>query len=222
MELEQLLQVYAEAYRTSKSPRGAHVEALKAVVERVESAFERVIRHAVTTLERDGDEHGVAGSLNALLSTSFRNQLSKAELQGRLSTLKKSPLFLIAGKTRSGKGVISSFLPAPRKIRLNLDQVAPCEHTQPPKRNHQFHEIKAKLQAQSGQLMPLWVTRKPDSERYILAQGGEVRYAALRELWEETQDRNFFELDFNCCELFDPESVTKAKKIAENQILEGS
>lgn len=84
-------------------------------------------------------------------------------------------------------------------IRLNLDQVDPYEHNPRSKRNQKFFDIKESIRARGLDTL-MWVTRRPGSKRYVLAKGGGTRYAVLRELWEETQERKFFELDFNYCE----------------------
>jgi ParB family protein of integrating conjugative element (PFGI_1 class) len=80
-------------------------------------------------------------------------------------------------------------------IRLTLDQVDFFERNPRHKRNQKYLEIKASIKAR-GLDHNLHVTRRPGSKRYLLSKGGRTRYSILRELWEETKDRKFYELDF--------------------------
>lgn len=84
-------------------------------------------------------------------------------------------------------------------IRLTLDQVDPFEHNPRTWHNEKFLDIKESIRARGLDTL-MWVTRRPGSKRYVLAKGGGTRYAALKELWRETQNRKFFEIDFNFCE----------------------
>ena len=102
-----------------------------------------------------------------------------------------------AGGVASAPGANSLALVS--TIRLTLDQVDPYEKNPRSKPNDNFLNIKASIEARGLDTL-MWVTRRPGSKRYVLAKGGGTRYRALRQLWEETQDRKFFEIDFNYCE----------------------
>ena len=62
-----------------------------------------------------------------------------------------------------------------------------------PRRQHDeelYGQIKASIRA-SGVQHPVHVTRRPDSGKYILAQGGNTRLKIVKELYEETGDARF-------------------------------
>ena len=62
-----------------------------------------------------------------------------------------------------------------------------------PRRQHDeelYGQIKASIRA-SGVQHPVHVTRRPDSSKYILAQGGNTRLKIVKELYEETGDARF-------------------------------
>lgn len=99
-------------------------------------------------------------------------------------------------------------------IRLNLDQVDPYENNPRTWQNEKFADIKASIRARGLDSM-MSVTRRPGSKRYVLAKGGGTRYRALRELWEETQDRKFYEIDFGYSE-YRGEVDILAAHISEN------
>lgn len=84
-------------------------------------------------------------------------------------------------------------------IRLTLDQVDPYENNPRTWHNESFLDIKESIRARGLDTL-MWVTRRPGSKRYVLAKGGGTRYAALQELWRETQAHKFFEIDFIYCD----------------------
>lgn len=117
-----------------------------------------------------------------------------------------------AGGVASAPGANSLALVS--TIRLTLDQVDPYEKNPRSKPNDNFLNIKASIEARGLDTL-MWVTRRPGSKRYVLAKGGGTRYRALRQLWEETQDRKFFEIDFNYCE-YRSEADLLAGHMSEN------
>lgn len=53
-----------------------------------------------------------------------------------------------------------------------------------------YEQIKASIRA-TGVQHPVHITQRPDSERYVLAQGGNTRLSIVKELWAETNDIRF-------------------------------
>ncbi|HAU6733456.1 TPA: hypothetical protein JEL83_003394 [Salmonella enterica subsp. enterica serovar Elisabethville] len=76
---------------------------------------------------------------------------------------------------------------------LTLDEVAPNPDNPRTTRNPLFDEIKESIRARGLDTVPK-VTKNPDipGSPYIFSDGGNTRYAILRELYEETQDERFY------------------------------
>lgn len=58
-------------------------------------------------------------------------------------------------------------------------------------RNEAYEEIRASIRARGGLTTRLTVTRRPGTQRYMIAAGGNTRLAILKELWQETGDARF-------------------------------
>ena len=56
--------------------------------------------------------------------------------------------------------------------------------------NESYAQIKASIRA-SGVQHPVHITQRPNSDRYVLAQGGNTRLSIVKELWAETGDIRF-------------------------------
>ncbi|ECY4644386.1 ParB family protein [Salmonella enterica subsp. enterica] len=76
---------------------------------------------------------------------------------------------------------------------LTLDEVAPNPDNPRTIRNPKYDEIKASILARGLDTVPK-ITKNPDipGSPYIFSDGGNTRYAILRELYEETQDERFY------------------------------
>ena len=53
-----------------------------------------------------------------------------------------------------------------------------------------YEQIKASIRA-TGVQHPVHITQRPNSERFVLAQGGNTRLSIVKELWAETKDNRF-------------------------------
>ena len=53
-----------------------------------------------------------------------------------------------------------------------------------------YEQIKASIRA-TGVQHPVHITQRPDSDRFVLAQGGNTRLSIVKELWAETNDNRF-------------------------------
>lgn len=76
---------------------------------------------------------------------------------------------------------------------LTLDEVAPNPDNPRTTRNPKYDEIKESIRARGLDTVPK-VTKNPDipGSPYIFSDGGNTRYAILRELFAETQDERFY------------------------------
>lgn len=76
---------------------------------------------------------------------------------------------------------------------LTLDEVAPNPDNPRTTRNPKYDEIKESIRARGMDTVPK-VTKNPDipGSPYIFSDGGNTRYAILRELFAETQDERFY------------------------------
>lgn len=81
-----------------------------------------------------------------------------------------------------------------RMIKLTLDQIRRYERN--PRRfgNEHYEEIRESIRHR-GLDQPLVVTQRPGESFYVLKKGGGTRWQALNELWEETSEKRFFELE---------------------------
>ena len=94
-----------------------------------------------------------------------------------------------------GGGELPPDAAIPTRIRVCLDNVVPYAGNPRQSRNPAYEEIKESIRA-IGLQNPPNVTRADPSHPYMIRDGGNTRLEILRELWEETQDRRFFE--FKC------------------------
>ncbi|EGI8908819.1 hypothetical protein IG666_001048 [Salmonella enterica] len=78
---------------------------------------------------------------------------------------------------------------------LTLDEMAPNPDNPRTTRNPKYDEIKESIRIRGLDTVPK-VTKNPDipGSPYIFSDGGNTRYAILRELYEETQDASFYRI----------------------------
>ncbi|EBP6143871.1 hypothetical protein ABG75_13105 [Salmonella enterica] len=76
---------------------------------------------------------------------------------------------------------------------LTLDEMAPNLDNPRTTRNPKYDEIKESIRARGLDTVPK-MTKNPDipGSPYIFSDGGNTRYAILRELYEETRDEHFY------------------------------
>ena len=73
---------------------------------------------------------------------------------------------------------------------IAIDQIDEYEGNPRFYENPEFEAIKESIR-ERGVIQRIVVTKRPGSERFVLAQGGNTRLRCLRELYAETGDRNF-------------------------------
>ncbi|GAB1672365.1 ParB family protein [Mannheimia haemolytica] len=79
-------------------------------------------------------------------------------------------------------------------ISVTLDKLKPFEGNPRKTKNPKYEEIKASIKARGLDHAPN-VTKRPGDDFYTVADGGNTRLQALKELFEETQDPKFWSID---------------------------
>lgn len=110
-----------------------------------------------------------------------------------VSSLLNRPHFQAGGG--DGGGELPPDPSVTTRIKVNLDQVVPFGGNPRKSRNPLYEKIKDSIR-NAGLQDPPNVTRADPSQPYMISDGGNTRLQILRELWEETGDRKFFE--FHC------------------------
>ena len=82
--------------------------------------------------------------------------------------------------------------------------------------NPKFQEIKAGIKERGKLPGSLAVTKRPGSQQYMLYMGGNTRLLAVQELWQETRDPAFQEINVIFCEWVSESDVISAHLI-ENE-----
>jgi len=76
---------------------------------------------------------------------------------------------------------------------ISLDKLRPFEDNPRKTRNPLYDEIKASIKAR-GLNNPPSITKRPNQDFYIIANGGNTRLAILNELWTETGNPSFHKI----------------------------
>ncbi len=99
--------------------------------------------------------------------------------------------------SNSGAGASGMLPPDPAvrtRIRANIDNTVPFNRNPRQSRNPLYDEIKESIRNKGLESPPV-VSRRSPADPYMIKKGGNTRLAILRELWEETGDRRFYEFD---------------------------
>ncbi len=102
--------------------------------------------------------------------------------------------FLHAGHHGSeDTDIPSSAEPIPESmIRLNLDQLTLYDRNPRIQPNQDYAQLKASLMKTGATKVLLTVTRRPGETLYFPAAGGNTRLTALKELYQESNDEQFY------------------------------
>lgn len=111
----------------------------------------------------------------------------------------KAPLLNLGDALLQGAKEPSSVSAAPvlptseMPMVLTLDEVAPNPDNPRTTRNPKYEEIRESIRTRGLDTVPK-VTKNPDipGSPYIFSDGGNTRYAILRELFAETRDERFY------------------------------
>lgn len=79
-------------------------------------------------------------------------------------------------------------------ITVTLDKLRPYEHNPRKTRNPNFEMIKESIRRRGLDHKPN-ITQRPGEPFYIIADGGNTRIQALKELFNETQDQRFWSIE---------------------------
>lgn len=79
-------------------------------------------------------------------------------------------------------------------ISVTLDKLRPFEGNPRKTKNPKYEEIKASIKSRGLDHAPN-ITQRPGDDFYTVADGGNTRLQALKELFEETQDPKFWRID---------------------------
>ena len=79
-------------------------------------------------------------------------------------------------------------------ITVTLDKLRPYEHNPRKTRNPNFEIIKESIRRRGLDHKPN-ITQRPGEPYYIIADGGNTRIQALKELFTETQDQRFWSIE---------------------------
>lgn len=79
-------------------------------------------------------------------------------------------------------------------ITVTLDKLRPYEGNPRKTKNPAYEEIKASIKARGLDHAPN-ITQRPGDDFYTIADGGNTRLQALKELFQETQDPRFWSIE---------------------------
>ena len=86
------------------------------------------------------------------------------------------------------------YLTTSQYITVTLDKLRPYEHNPRKTRNPNFEMIKESIRRRGLDHKPN-ITQRPGEPFYIIADGGNTRIQALKELFSETQDQRFWAIE---------------------------
>ncbi len=82
----------------------------------------------------------------------------------------------------------------PTRVRVTLEQLIPYDGNPRKSKNPDYDEIKESIRNR-GLDHPPNITREKPTDPYMIKDGGNTRLQILNELWEETQEQRFYELE---------------------------
>ncbi len=82
----------------------------------------------------------------------------------------------------------------PTRVRVTIDQLVPYAENPRTTQNPNYDDIKESIRNRGLDHAPN-ITRKSPADPYMIKDGGNTRLAILKELWEETSDTRFYNLD---------------------------
>jgi len=107
-----------------------------------------------------------------------------------IASLLDRPHFQTAG----GNGQLPPDPTIPTRMKVTLDQLVPYTNDPRVSQNPNYADIKESISNRGLDHTPN-ITRQGPDHPYMIKDGGNTRLAILNELWKETQERRFYELD---------------------------
>lgn len=103
----------------------------------------------------------------------------------------------------------------PRLLTVTIDQIQPYDRNPRQAPNPKYADIKASVRTMGLQEPPA-ITARPGADHYIIRRGGNTRLQILKELWEETGDPRFYQIECRY-EPYDGEVALLAGHMVENE-----
>lgn len=119
-------------------------------------------------------------------------------MRSRTKLIDMSRALLQQSKTAAASADSTAVVPLPvseMPLILTLDEVNPFPDNPRTSRNPKYDDIKASVRVRGLDTVPK-VTSDPERPElgFFFSDGGNTRYAILRELWQETGDERFYRL----------------------------
>lgn len=123
---------------------------------------------------------------------------------------------LLKQRTMAANTGEPAFPTPPCSIRVNIDQLSSYDGNPRQSINPLYQEIKGSIRSRGLDHSPN-ITARPGSTKYMIKDGGNTRLKILRELWAETNDPKFYELECRFHPWID-ELDTLAGHMVENEL----
>lgn len=121
-----------------------------------------------------------------------KNKKQQGQLDAIAKGLNVQP---INNQSAAYQTTTATHYPAQSKyITVTLDKLRPYEHNPRKTRNPNFEMIKESIRRRGLDHKPN-ITQRPGEPFYIIADGGNTRIQALKELFTETQDQRFWSIE---------------------------
>ena len=121
-----------------------------------------------------------------------KNKKQQSQLDAIAKGLNVQP---INNQSAAYQTTTATHYPAQSKyITVTLDKLRPYEHNPRKTRNPNFEMIKESIRRRGLDHKPN-ITQRPGEPFYIIADGGNTRIQALKELFTETQDQRFWSIE---------------------------
>ncbi|TYG35319.1 chromosome partitioning protein ParB [Lonepinella koalarum] len=120
----------------------------------------------------------------------IKNKKDQARMDAIVKGLNVTPM---TTQSTSQPEMTLSYPSNEQYITVTLDKLRPYEHNPRKTRNPNFETIKESIRRRGLDHKPN-ITRRPGEDFYIIADGGNTRIQALKELFTETQDPRFWSI----------------------------
>ena len=121
-----------------------------------------------------------------------KNKKQQSQLDAIAKGLNVQP---ISNQSPSYQETTATYYPVQSQyITVTLDKLRPYEHNPRKTRNPNFEIIKESIRRRGLDHKPN-ITQRPGEPYYIIADGGNTRIQALKELFTETQDQRFWSIE---------------------------
>lgn len=124
--------------------------------------------------------------------TTPTNKKNKAQLDAIAKGLNVQPISNTS--TTYQTAAAANYPTQGQYITVTLDKLRPYEHNPRKTRNPNFEIIKESIRRRGLDHKPN-ITQRPGEPYYIIADGGNTRIQALKELFTETQDQHFWSIE---------------------------